>query len=355
MMLALMPLYSFTQDTNLPNEPFHLDVKLHEGFLIAHRPIVGILQNKHIQALEFSIIKQLSGKKPWERIHNLPESGMSAMYFNLSDSKKLGYAISLFPVINFRFGDLDRSSFHCKIGAGIGYIEQAFNKKTNYKNQAIGSEFNGFMHVSLYYKRMLSENISFSSGISVSHFSNGSIKTPNLGINLPSLHVGLSYMIDELHCEPNNLEVATNVSKNNSIGIIGGIRQRYPVDGDYYAVGGLSYLREWFVSGKSNVGVQAELMYDSSIKPSLDDVNTSFSEQVNYRSGIAASYVFKLNRLNILIQMGAYLYALHNEDGPLYHRFGTRYHLRNNVLALVNLKTHYAKADYFEFGFGYKW
>jgi hypothetical protein len=51
--------------------------------------------------------------------------------------------------------------------------------------------------------------------------------------------------------------------------------------------------------------------------------------------------------------MGYYIHDKFDADDELYHRLGMRYTFDNGLLLNFVLKTHWAKADYIEFGVGY--
>ena len=51
--------------------------------------------------------------------------------------------------------------------------------------------------------------------------------------------------------------------------------------------------------------------------------------------------------------MVLYLRDRYRPNGPLYHRIGFRYQLKNGLYGNVTLKSHWAKADYMELGIGY--
>jgi hypothetical protein len=54
-----------------------------------------------------------------------------------------------------------------------------------------------------------------------------------------------------------------------------------------------------------------------------------------------------------VLGMGAYVKDRYQPDGPLYHRIGMRYQFSNGITANLVLKSHWAKADYVEWGIGY--
>ena len=60
-------------------------------------------------------------------------------------------------------------------------------------------------------------------------------------------------------------------------------------------------------------------------------------------------------RGELLFRMGVYVITPAPDDAPVYQRFGVRYRCGKHLLAGVSLKTHFAAADHWEFGIGYRW
>ncbi|MBK9638656.1 MAG: hypothetical protein IPO63_12895 [Bacteroidetes bacterium] len=53
-------------------------------------------------------------------------------------------------------------------------------------------------------------------------------------------------------------------------------------------------------------------------------------------------------------QMGMYTYNRYKEDGNIYNRLLLRYAFTKKAYASFGLKSHFGKADYFEWGLGLK-
>jgi hypothetical protein len=60
-----------------------------------------------------------------------------------------------------------------------------------------------------------------------------------------------------------------------------------------------------------------------------------------------------LDKLTLVAGMGVYLKDRYDSDNEIYHRVGMRYQCDNGLLLNVVLKSHWAKADYAEWGIGY--
>jgi signal transduction histidine kinase len=72
-----------------------------------------------------------------------------------------------------------------------------------------------------------------------------------------------------------------------------------------------------------------------------------------FQIGAYTSYILPLDRLRFIVGMGVYLKDRYDMDNEIYHRVGMRYECENGLLFNLVLKTHWAKADYVEYGVGY--
>jgi hypothetical protein len=70
------------------------------------------------------------------------------------------------------------------------------------------------------------------------------------------------------------------------------------------------------------------------------------------RPGIHGAYQLRIATIGLLFNLGFYPYTRYKNDGNFYHRIGLRYY-HERFFACVNLKTHYARADFFEWGLGW--
>ncbi|HRD51331.1 MAG TPA: hypothetical protein PKY96_01655, partial [Flavobacteriales bacterium] len=62
-----------------------------------------------------------------------------------------------------------------------------------------------------------------------------------------------------------------------------------------------------------------------------------------------------MGRGELLFHFGGYLLTPVPDDAPVYQRIGMRYRIGKQLLASACLKTHFATADHWEFGIGYRW
>jgi hypothetical protein len=324
----------------------------HRGFLIAHRPLVTPLQQNKINGFESAVTSQTTGSKPWHHIYGFPEIGLSIALWDLGNPEMLGNSIAVIPYLDFPMTQGRKASLDLKVGWGAGYIQKGFDADNNYKNVAVGSHLNFALILQPHLKLNLSERISFTGGISLTHYSNGSVATPNLGLNIASLTGGLSWRFREpASIQMKQLPV---FKKNNRYTVFLALssKQIYPADGPSYLAGTISLNRSWQLTHKSAFGTGADLFYDHSIYRKMEDQNLKLNSSAEaFRGGVHGSYEMVISDLSVFICMGGYLYSKIN-DGLFYHRVGLRYQLNKKLFATANIKAHWGKADYIEWGIG---
>ncbi len=349
---------SFSLQAGTPNDStpgaLRLSANFHYGFVMAHRPILIPLQQEHVTGLDIQVARATTGIHDWEKIYFYPSIGINYSYFNLGDLEHLGHGHALFPFILFPLTKRPGLQLHVRFGVGVGYADKVFDRKENYKNQALGTHFNAIFAVHSFTVLKLTRRLFMQSALGVTHFSNGSIDIPNLGINIISVSGGFNYYLGRpkpLNREP----YAFPVKKwRGSLMISGAVKKVYPPGGPRYLAGSLSLVESVRVKKKSAFGAALDLFYDNSIHARLlEDSITYRGPADQLRVGVAGSYELIVSDLSFLLQVGGYLRSKVKSDGTIYSRFGIRYAVSKRFFLNFNLKTHFAKADFFEWGGGW--
>ena len=84
--------------------------------------------------------------------------------------------------------------------------------------------------------------------------------------------------------------------------------------------------------------------------------NPSLMQYTNKKiqCGLFIGHLLHLDQIKIGLLMGTYLYNSKDRSEMFYHKLFTEYHFTNKLSARLTLKSHWAKADYFSLGVGYK-
>jgi len=333
-----------------------LEGRMHYGFIIAHSPRVAHLITGHTKGLQLNIGKQTVGEKEWNNIYNYPQTGLSLVYFDFANPEQLGSAFGALVFVDLPLIRKNYFTFSLNLGEGLGYVTKKFDLERNRKNTVTGAYLNAAIQIFFQTSYQISKQTSFRLSLGLTHFSNGSLTTPNLGINNVSLSSGIIIYLDSARGLPDKLPLAIpDESIQYEITVNVGPKEIYPPGGKKYFAWALSGEAVKPLSHKFQFGLGADLFYDLSINAREENEtssNTLISNRT--RSGIFLSNEFLFNKLTVLLQMGLYLYYPFKDDGRAYHRLGFRYQCTNHLYLNYTLKAHYARADNVEFGLGYK-
>jgi hypothetical protein len=339
-----------------------VEAKINYGFIYAHHLELEIY-NSHFPAFEINLQQETFGKHKWERAFGYPLIGMSFWYSGLGNSSSLGSAYALFPFINFPLFRHKSFFFGFRFGMGVGYLTKKFDRINNYKNLAIGSHFNAAISLMFDIRYRLTNRITLTGGVSLQHFSNGSLKLPNNGLNIPLINLGMAYRLvrenknigDRFYApvEPFSAIVKRVIEFN--IGGAIGYKNMMSVYGENYIVTHFYENTFFRISRKSKVGFGFDISYDPSQIMKLEMNGIIVTNKLDIvRPGINAAYQLDLSKLGIILNLGYYLAGEEKSNGPLYEKISFQYCFTKYLFANVMLKVHWGRADYIGWGIGYR-
>ena len=107
---------------------------------------------------------------------------------------------------------------------------------------------------------------------------------------------------------------------------------------------------------KHKFGAGIDIYYNAANLAQLqaDSVHIS-SKLQNIQVGIKLAYAFNIGRLSLPVELGYHVVSKLADGSMFFNRIGMRYYFKNNIVALISLKTQWAVANYIEFGVGYRW
>jgi len=339
-----------------------LETKVHYGFLYAQHLELQIF-NAHFPAFEFSVEKLTYGRRSWERAYNYPILGLTFFYSPLGNNPILGSSLALMPFINFPLYKTKTFTLGFRFALGVGYLTKKFDRISNYKDIAIGSHINAAINLMVEARYRLSEYFTLTAGLSLQHFSNGSLKTPNYGLNAPLVSLGLAFRpvrdnrdIGDRYIAPT--EPFSTTLRNSiefNFGAALGYKNMTSELGQNFFV--YHFYENTFiqVSRKSKFGLGLDLSYDASHKKILElDGQPGASTIDVMRPGVNAAYELVIAKLGFIMNLGVYLSGKEKTNGPLYEKLCFQYNFSKNFFAHVLLKVHWGRADYIGWGLGYK-
>lgn len=386
----------FGQDNPwLANNNIMVEVRGHFGVFWHHHFEMQRF-NARYPAIEASIYQNTYGRNEWEAAFNYPYLGFTFYHanfgYNIENNPEVGDALgsvyAIYPFINYPLFPSEDSQLTFKFGVGLGYLTKCFDNFENYYNFSIGSHVNAAVNLSFEYRQKITHRLMAVASFGLTHFSNGSTKLPNYGLNTFSGALGLAYYLrtpranltpaSRPEYKPFEFDNKHWLSFDLNYGL-GFKNVSQTLGGDsthYYHVHDLSaYMFAQFTQ-YSRAGVGASLVLDLSDQTLPDhfvDQNGIHIEKYNpdtqqlqvydissiqmTKFNISVCYVLTMNRLSYFFEFGWHMRLNEFTDfskGNIFQKITFRYQLYDNIFANAALMTHFGRADYLCFGLGYR-
>ncbi|MCH2232724.1 MAG: acyloxyacyl hydrolase [Crocinitomicaceae bacterium] len=341
-------------------KPDEITYSFKGGIFFAHRPSMNHLVKRNAWSHEISLVRNLADPE-MNQIFNQPKRGLTFEARNFGNNEVLGHAfsISCFNQMNL-FSNQKGFMLNMRIATGLGYITKTYDEFENPKNNAIGSHLNAKVALSFTARKYFNSKYYMDFGAEFNHFSNGSLTTPNLGLNSPSLILGIGYNFDEKNTDPyrnagNFIYPDTNSKVKHEFyaTMIGSIKEigEVPYEAQRYRVGaiklgyGIQPFHKWSFEG----GI--DIIYNEANLYKYRD--STFTSSDVPQVGVFLGFGFHFNKSVLAVNYGYYLLDKINPEGRLYNRIGYRYYFFDHWYGAFAIKANFARADYFELGIGY--
>ncbi len=333
------------------------DFKLHYGFSIPHHDHMQYLINSNIAIGEINYSVKTDGSKPWHHTWRFPEMGVGYLLGGLGNVNIFGFSQSIFWFFGVPIIETDNIFFKYRIGGGLAYLSNKFDYQSNYYNVVIGSHFNAHLYFSLICDYKPFElPLYFSGGFTFNHFSNGSIETPNLGLNQITTSFGIKYLYSLYNYSLPKLQsqYMYNSELELSAYYSAAIKENSTYENKKYFINSLNFDITSRISKKRSLGGGINIIFDPSLQTQMEDEYKNVSNL--FRIGIhAMQELYFTDDLSMLLYLGTYALNSYHPNGKkfwIYSKLGIRYTFENSVFVNINLKTHTSVADYIEFGVG---
>jgi len=346
---------SFSQEKKASSSSF--DVNYFTGNIALHNNDILHLIQGHPEGFILSWNKKTFGEEEWQQRYNYPDYGVSLAYQNLKNDV-LGNNVSVYAHYNFYF--LKRNLMF-RIGQGLGYASNPYDKKDNPKNIAFGSRILSSTYAMLNYKKeRIVNRFGLQAGLSLIHYSNANVKAPNTSVNTIAFNVGVTYNLDEE--DPEYLKTITKEKftqpiKYNLV-FRTGINESDVIGSGQYPFYILSAYADKRLGHKSAIQLGTDVFFSNFLKEYIYYRSVAFPEEgedgtADYkRVGVFAGHELFINKMSLVTQLGYYVYYPYDFEGRTYIRIGMKRYFGEKWFAALTLKSHGAKAEAVELGVG---
>jgi len=315
------------------------------GRLLSHRNSMHkLIQNNSI-AGEITYNWNTYGVKPHHKEFNFPVYGLSLNLNNSGNLNNIGYIYSIYSFVSIPISK-HKKPYRIKVGLGTAFADKIFDLQSNYQALALGSNINANVILRVEKNIIIDNKKDIYFGIGLNHVSNAAFKTPNLGLNFISINLGITLFRNKINLDSIIKKPIASYNKFqfdiiNSSALKENIT---PLQDKFY-------INETSLQYKYRKGLKSSYIIGSDFL-----VNPSLIEFTNKKIqlGIFTGHILHLDKLKLGVIMGTYVYNIKQKSETFYHKLFSEYDLNNNLSIRLSLKSHWAKADFFSLGVGYK-
>jgi len=353
--ILLLSFYAFGQEEK---SPYTIDANYFYGTIFEHNSDIAHLITGHQSGLILSFNQKTFGREAWESRYNYPDFGVSFIYQDMAN-EYLGENYGLYAHYNFYF--LKRN-LKLRLAQGISYTTNPYDKVTNFRNNAYGSDLLSSTYFQLNYdKQNIYKGFGLQAGISIIHYSNANFKAPNASTNTFTFNVGANYMFGydkqpEYKASTEDKQFTEKIKYN--FAIRGGVNESDVNNSGQYAFYILSAYADKRLNRKSAIQLGTDVFFSNFLKESIKYYAVAFPEDnvsgdEDYRRvGVFIGHELFINKMSFEAQLGYYVYYPYDYEGRVYNRIGFKRYFGDTFFGALTLKAHGAKAEAVEFGIG---
>ena len=356
-LLVLITRFGFSQNLDR-NKSYTLEASPFYGSIFLHNSDIAHLIQGHPTGFILGFNKKTFGEKDWQALLGYPDTGITFVYQNMANPV-LGNNYGVFAHYNFYF--LKRK-LQFRVGQGIAYNTNPYDRNTNFRNNAYGSHLLSSTLVMLnYYKENIYKGFGLKFGTTLIHYSNANFKAPNTSTNTGAFNLGVVYNLNYQN-EPSykKVEAATPYDKSLRYNLVlrGGVNESDIIGSGQYGFWVASAYLDKKIGKRSALQLGVDYFHANFLKELIRYQSIAFPElsvaaDTDFkRAGVFLGHELFVNKLSVVTQFGYYWYYPFDFEGRTYNRIGLKRYFGKQWFAAITLKSHAAKAEAVEFGFG---
>jgi hypothetical protein len=352
---------SVESDTVAQNPKFqkHLSLLFETGPMIPKNTDWGEYINSGLnyKALDLRLGFRNTKNNLYNRIYRYPTYGFG-LYTATFKNNYIGkpnavYAYADLPFTKTFLNGKLRYSYFAAFGLAFNF--KPYDPDSNPVNLFIGSYRNGYVHTGFSMRYAITPWMDLDAAFGLKHFSNGSIKKPNSGLNFIPFSIGLKSTLNRAYFEKADLSDIPEYISNHHVNLWTSVgAKNYEIGGDIYLKWGFSanYLRQTGYKLRYGLGLDMFFANNGSLPGNWE--KNGFMDKASFALVASGEWVLKKN-FSIPLGIGVYIHRNKFNDEPsfYYERIGVRYRFSKQMFAGITLKAHGFKADIFEWTVGY--
>jgi hypothetical protein len=314
------------------------------------------------------------GRQLWEQLYGYPVWGFGFYQaFYMHDNNELGSPLAIYSFIDLPLKRYKKWSLDFEIGFGLAGNWNTHTLREDGYYFPIGSYATVFIDAGLNATFPLGNHFYLTGGLTFTHFSNGAVKLPNLGVNMGGARIELQYTFKDRPAFIKN-PIPKYEKEWEWIALLAPSMRQVAFEyfnetGDTvatafdYGILSFSTTLNRQISHKIKFGAGADVSFNTAFGADTVMVNGApekapFNAAEKILIGIYPSFELVLGKLSIIAQPGFYVYQtdIDGYDAPsTYQRVGVKYHFWDHLVAGINIRAvNFSVADFIEWNIGYR-
>ncbi len=332
--------------------------------------------------VKLNIGQRFTDARSWHKNYNFPYIS-ATLFASYNAHEAMGGLLALYPEVSFIIKEKKKFEMRLSGGLGLALFSSIYHPEKNPYNKLIGSHLTAAATGELLFRYKFNTKLSGTLQAGMLHCSNGHIKLPNIGLNMPYVFVGTHYWFnEEPKYQPKGKSSFENAKSKALLRYGVGFHQfgesTKPYGGPVYTNHLITIALAHNYSPVSflNFGVNFTY-YESYYRFMLDQETHSF-KTLFYESCMITffgSHEFLFGRIGLYVEVGLDLYKPFYRKYALFYdntlsfdetvksfnsnKLGLQYHLFPHtgspfdMILGVYIKSNYAQADFIECAVGF--
>lgn len=357
-LVILLSLFSFTQvlwsqEKNSKGNSTVIGIGLDYGSLLRHSESLQELEDAFPVGVGVEWSKMLLTQNAWDFCNCLPRVGLEVAYWSFDNPDILGNGLLAMSFVEPYFRTHKNLNLVFRIGLGGAYLTNPFDTETNPQNLSYSTDLSFALTAGIGLNYRVTNEWSLGLLAKYSHTSNGGVRTPNKGLNFPSINFRIHKSIEPIvFPEFEKMDDRKPPEKKSRVSLMHFSSWSNVSEGDrqnYYVFGLAGQYSRW-IGGRSAITVGTEFIFDYARKKQIqiENLDDNFIQ-----AGALIGHEFWLGRVTFSQGLGVYYFNDFRVLDPVYQRYGLTYNFSKQLFAGFNLKAHRHVADFFDLRIGY--
>ena len=333
--------------------PTILGLSFDYGHILKHAPSLRAIDDAYPIGITAEWSKLMLAESAWNICNCFPRLGVDLSYWNFDNTDVLGHGALMVGYLEPYFGTKNRTNFFVRAGMGAAYLSKPYDEQENPLNESYSTYLSFAILVGLGVNYRLTDSWNLRLAAKYNHTSNGGVRTPNKGLNFPSISVGVNKSLTPVEYPNYNKSGKRQPPDDKSrisLVLLSGWSNAAVGDKDKFLVWGLmgNYGR-WIGSSSALTGGM-EWVFDYSRREQIkvDELDKSFAQ-----GSLLVGHEFWWGKVTFSQQLGVYFFNEYRNTDDVYQRYGLTYTFGKHFFGGFNLKVHRHVADFFDLRVGY--